>query len=191
MSSATAPARPAGDDTSRLRAWAERFDSPVTTYYLLVALTTALVTIGLVMVLSASAIVSIDVTSSAYSIFLKQLVFAGVGLVALVVASRIRVAGWKRLAVPVLVIAVGLQMLVLSPLGTEVGGNQNWISLGGVNVQPSELIKLALVLTGGAVLTAKRRHLRSFTHVLVPYLVPIVAVAAACEGVSLALVSSQ
>jgi cell division protein FtsW len=177
VSSATAPARPAGDETSRLRAWLQRFESPVTTYYLLVALTTALVTIGLVMVLSASSIVSIDITSSAYSIFLKQLVFALVGLVVLVVASRIPVAGWKRLAVPVFVVAVGLQMLVLSPLGVMVNGNQNWIRIAGVNVQPSELIKLGLVLTGGLVLGAKRRHLRSFTHVLVPYLVPIVAVA--------------
>jgi cell division protein FtsW len=177
VSSATAPARPAGDETSRLRAWLQRFESPVTTYYLLVALTTALVTIGLVMVLSASSIVSIDITSSAYSIFLKQLVFALVGLVVLVVASRIPVAGWKRLAVPVFVVAVGLQMLVLSPLGVMVNGNQNWIRIAGVNIQPSELIKLGLVLTGGLVLGAKRRHLRSFTHVLVPYLVPIVAVA--------------
>ncbi len=176
MSSATAPARPAGDETSRLRAWLDRFESPVTTYYLLVGLTTALVTIGLVMVLSASAIVSIDVTSSAYSIFLKQLVFAGVGLVALVVASRLPVSAWRRLAVPVFLVAVVLQMLVLSPLGTEVQGNQNWIRIAGVNIQPSELIKLGLVLTGGLVLGSKRRHLRSFTHVLVPYLVPIVAV---------------
>ncbi len=176
MSSATAPARPAGDETSRLRAWFQRFESPVTTYYLLVAITTALVIIGLVMVLSASSIVSIDITSSAYSIFLKQLGFALVGLVVLVVASRIPVTGWKRLAVPVFVVAVVLQMLVLSPLGVMVNGNQNWIRIAGVNVQPSELIKLGLVLTGGLVLTAKRRHLRSFSHVLVPYLVPIVAV---------------
>jgi cell division protein FtsW len=148
----------------------------VTTYYLLVALTTALVTIGLIMVLSASAIVSIDATSSAYSIFVKQLGFAAVGVVALAVASRISVSGWRRLAVPVFVVAVVLQMLVLSPLGTSVQGNQNWIRLAGVNIQPSELIKLGLTLTGGLVLSAKRRHLRSFSHVLVPYLVPIVAV---------------
>ncbi len=176
MSSATAPARPARGETSRLRSWLQRFESPVTTYYLLVALTTALVTIGLVMVLSASAIVSIDVTSSAYSIFLRQLVYAGVGLVALLLASRLPVTGWRRLAVPVFLLAVALQMLVLSPLGTEVQGNQNWIRIAGVNIQPSELVKLSLALTGGLVLSTKRRHLRSFTHVLVPYLVPIVAV---------------
>ncbi len=177
MSSATAPARAARRDTSRLRAWAARFESPVTTYYLLVALTAALVTIGLIMVLSASSIVSIDTTSSAYSIFLKQLVFAGIGLLALVTASRVPVTGWKRMAVPVLLLAIALQMLVLSPLGTSVNGNQNWIRVGPVTIQPSELVKLGLVLSGGLVLASKRRHLRSFGHVLVPYLVPIAAVA--------------
>jgi cell division protein FtsW len=177
VSSATAPAGATREETSRLRAWAARFDSPVTTYYLLLGLVLALVTIGLIMVLSASSIVSIDQTSSAYSIFLRQLVYAVVGFVALGVASRLPVGAWRRLAVPVFLVAVALQMLVLSPLGTSVNGNQNWIRLGGITIQPSELIKLALVLTGGLVLTAKRRHLRRFTHVLVPYLVPICAVA--------------
>ncbi|HEX6917704.1 MAG TPA: putative lipid II flippase FtsW [Phycicoccus sp.] len=176
MSSATAPAGARPEDATRYRAWLARFDSPVTTYYLLVALTTALVVIGLIMVLSASSIVSLDTTSSAYSIFLKQLGFAGVGTIALLIASRVPVGGWKRLAVPLLVVAIALQMLVLSPLGTNVNGNQNWIRFGPVSVQPSELVKLGLVLTGGLVLASKRRHLRSFTHVLVPYLVPIVAV---------------
>jgi cell division protein FtsW len=153
-----------------------RFESPVTTYYLLVGLTTALVVTGLIMVLSASAIISLDITNSAYSIFLRQLAYAGIGLFALVLASRVPVTGWKRLAVPVFVVAVVLQMLVRTPLGVTVNGNRNWISIAGFTMQPSELIKLGLVLTGGLVLTAKRRHLSSFSHVLVPYLVPIVAV---------------
>ncbi len=176
MSSATAPARRPGAPRSRSRAWMSRFESPVTTYYLLVGLTTALVVTGLIMVLSASSIISLDITNSAYSIFLRQLAYAGIGLFALVLASRVTVTGWKRLAVPVFVVAVVLQMLVRTPLGVTVNGNRNWISIAGFTMQPSELIKLGLVLTGGLVLTAKRRHLSSFSHVLVPYLVPIVAV---------------
>lgn len=176
MSSATAPARAPRRDDTRLRSWLARFDSPVTTYYLLVALTGMLVVFGLIMVLSASSIVSIDTTSSAYSIFRKQITFAAVGTVVLLVASRMSVGGWRRLAVPVLVVGVALQLLVLSPLGTRVQGNQNWISIAGVTIQPSEIIKLALALTGGLVLAAKRKHLRSLGHVVVPYLVPICAV---------------
>ena len=175
MSSATAPARASSRSTTRLGGWLARFDSPVTTYYLLVCVTAALVVFGLIMVLSASSIVSIDTTTSAYSIFLSQTVFAVIGTVALVVASRVSVTMWKRLALPILAVAFVLQLLVLTPMGVNVNGNQNWLRVGPVTVQPSEIVKVGLVLTGGLILAAKRKHLHSFTHVLVPYLVPIAA----------------
>ncbi|MFL6150874.1 MAG: FtsW/RodA/SpoVE family cell cycle protein, partial [Ornithinibacter sp.] len=175
MSSATAPARASSRSTTRLGGWLARFDSPVTTYYLLVCVTVALVVFGLIMVLSASSIVSIDKTKSAYTIFLSQAVFAVIGTVALVVASRLSVVAWKRLALPILAVAFALQLLVLSPLGTNVGGNQNWIRIAGVTIQPSEIIKVGLVLTGALILAAKRKHLHSLSHVLVPYLVPLAA----------------
>jgi cell division protein FtsW len=175
VSSATAPARASSRSTTRMGGWLARFDSPVTTYYLLVCVTVALVVFGLIMVLSASAIVSIDKTKSAYTIFLSQAMFAALGAVALVVASRFSVAAWKRLALPILAIGFALQLLVLTPLGTAVGGNQNWLRVGPITVQPSEVLKVGLVLTGGLILSAKRKHLQSFSHVLVPYLVPIAA----------------
>jgi cell division protein FtsW len=175
VSSATAPARASSTPATRAGSWFARFDSPVTTYYLLVCVTVALVVFGLIMVLSASAIVSIDETRSAYSIFLSQAVFAAIGAVALVVASRMPVAGWKRLALPILVVAVALQLLVLTPMGVNVNGNQNWLRIGPITVQPSEILKVGLVLTGGLVLAAKRRSLHRFSHVLVPYLAPIAA----------------
>ena len=177
MSSATAPARAgAAATTTRVGGWLARFDTPVTTYYLLVCVTGALVIFGLIMVLSASAIVSLDTNSSAYIIFLKQAGFAALGTVALVVASRIRVAGWKRLALPILVVGVVLQLLVLTPMGVEFQGNQNWLRLGRVTIQPSEVVKVGLVLTGGLILAAKRKSLHRFGHVMVPFIVPVAAV---------------
>jgi cell division protein FtsW len=98
-----------------------------------------------------------------------------VGTVALVVASRLSVVSWKRLALPILAVGFALQLLVLSPLGTNVGGNQNWIRIAGVTIQPSEIIKVGLVLSGALILSAKRRYLHSLSHVLVPYLVPLAA----------------
>jgi cell division protein FtsW len=175
VSSATAPAR-SGERHPTGLGRLGRLDSPVTTYYLLICVTTALVAFGLIMVLSASAIVSLDQTSSAYSIFTSQAVFAVVGAVALMVASRLSVPSWKKLALPILVVAVALQLLVLTPMGVSVNGNRNWLRLGPATVQPSEIIKVGLVLAGGLVLCAKRRTLQSFSHVLVPYLVPIAVV---------------
>jgi cell division protein FtsW len=175
VSSATAPARASSPSTTRMGGWLARFDSPVTTYYLLVCVTVALVVFGLIMVLSASSIVSIDKTSSAYTIFLSQAVFAVIGTVVLVVASRMSVVTWKRLALLVLAVGFALQLLVLTPLGYAVNGNKNWIRLAGITIQPSEIIKVGLVLTGALILSAKRKHLHSFSHVLVPYLVPLAA----------------
>jgi cell division protein FtsW len=174
VSSATAPARATSSRSgTRTGGWSGRLDSPVTTYYLLVGVTTALVVFGLIMVLSASVIVSLDQTSSAYSIFVGQAQFAAIGTIALVIASRFSVRMWKRLTLPILVIGVVLQLLVLTPLGVNVNGNQNWLRIGPISVQPSEIIKVGLVLAGGLILSAKRKNLHSLTHVLVPYIVPV------------------
>jgi cell division protein FtsW len=175
VSSATAPARASSRGTTRTGGWLARFDSPVTTYYLLVCVTVALVVFGLIMVLSASSIVSIDQTRSAYTIFFSQATFAVLGAVALMVASRMPVSAWKRLAVPIFAIGLVLQLLVLSPLGHNAGGNQNWLRVGPVTVQPSEVLKLGLVLSGALILSAKRKHLHTLSHVVVPYLVPVAA----------------
>ncbi len=157
--------------------WSERLASPVTTYYVLLGVTTMLVTIGLVMVLSASMIVSIKDTASGspFAIFKNQLVFAVIGAVAMAVASRFGVERWKRYALPALVGTLVLQVLVFTPLGTGFQGNRNWIALGPLSMQPSELGKIALVLFGAAVLTRKSALLGDIRHVLVPYVVPSAA----------------
>ncbi len=163
------------------RALADRLEAPTATYHLLVAVTSVLVAFGLVMVLSASAIESLTLTKSGspFSIFGRQLLFAGIGLIALLVASRLPVQAWRRLAVPIWVSSVVLQLLVFIPgLGVRVNGNQNWIRVGPVTLQPSELIKVGLLLVGALVMEAKRDRLGTVGHVVVPYLVPVVAASA-------------
>lgn len=158
-----------------------RLETPTATYHLLVAVTTALVLFGLVMVLSASAVESLTESDarSPFSIFAKQLLFAGIGLVALLVAMRLKVRHWRMLAVPLWVISIGLQLLVFSPLGASALGNQNWIKVGPITIQPSELVKLGLVLTGALFLEKQRHRLAEVARVVVPYLVPIAALSCA------------
>src|SRR5580765_5079328 len=170
----------AGAASDWLAGWARRLDSPTATYYLLLAVTGALVAIGLVMVLSASSVMSLEDTkaSSAYSIFQSQAIFAAIGAAALVVASRLGITAWKRLAFPALLGAIALQLLVFIPgVGVAVNGNVNWIKAGPITIQPSELIKVGLVLVGGLVLAARRHRLNRVVDIAVPFLVPIVAVA--------------
>ena len=157
--------------------WLERLESPVTTYYLLLGATTMLLIIGLVMVLSASSVTSYQATNSSFTVFFNQLRYAVVGVIGAFVASRLSLVTWKRVAVPVLAVAILLQSLVFVPsLGVRVNGNRNWIHIAGQQVQPSEFAKLALVLFGAAVLTRKRHNLDRYLHVAVPLVFPAGAV---------------
>ena len=164
--------------SSSLASLARRFDSPVTSYYLIVGTTTALLLIGLVMVLSASMVTSYKDDGSSYAVFLNQARFAGIGLVGAVIAARLSVAWWKRLAIPSLGVAVLLQALVFVPgLGLSKGGNRNWLKLTStLSLQPSELTKVGLVLVGALILANKRALLGRVSHAIVPYLVPVAAV---------------
>ncbi|HMT90410.1 MAG TPA: FtsW/RodA/SpoVE family cell cycle protein, partial [Dermatophilaceae bacterium] len=141
--------------------WGARLDSPVTSYYVLIGATAALVLIGLVMVLSASMVTALKAEGSSYAVFTNQAVFAVVGLVAAIVAAKIPVRLWKRLALPALVGAVALQAAVFTPLGAVVNGNRNWLRIFGMSMQPSELTKLGLVLVGALILSNRRHQLGS------------------------------
>ena len=155
--------------------WSERVDSPVTSYYVLIGATAALVLIGLVMVLSASMVTALKTEGSSYAVFTDQAIFAVLGLIGAVVAARIPVRAWKKLALPALIGAVLLQAAVFSPLGAVVNGNRNWLRIFGLSMQPSELTKLGLVLVGALILSNRRHRLGSLKAAIVPYLVPIVA----------------
>jgi cell division protein FtsW len=156
-----------------------RLESPVTTYYLLLGATLSLLAIGLVMVLSASAVTSLQSTGSSFTIFKSQLLFAAIGVPMMVAASRIPVHVWRRLGWVLIAVALVAQALVFTPLGVSVNGNRNWIELGGQRLQPSEGMKLALVLWGAAVLCRKRALLHQSVHAVVPLLFPIGAMALA------------
>ncbi|MGE9809008.1 MULTISPECIES: putative lipid II flippase FtsW [unclassified Janibacter] len=150
----------------------ERLESPVTTYYLLLSVTSILVSFGLIMVLSASMIVSLKEDGSSFTIFLSQLQFAVIGAVAMYWAAGRSIAFWKKLAVPALAGAIVLQLLVFTPLGMGYQGNRNWLDFGVASVQPSELGKIALVLFGAAMLARKQRLLGDIRHALIPFVFP-------------------
>lgn len=147
--------------------------APTAPYYLLLGATSLLTVFGLIMVLSASSVTSYQANGSSYTVFLNQLTFAVIGVVAAFVASRLRVSWWKRLALPAYVVAVLAQSLVFTSLGVSRLGNQNWISVAGITAQPSEFGKLALALIAAGILTLKRKRLLETKHVIIP-LVPVV-----------------
>ncbi len=174
------PRRPRPEPAER--PWLGQWNSTVTSYYLLVGATALLAIIGLVMVFSSSAVTQIAAGKSPFGAFLEQAKFALMGLPVLLVATRVPVDWYKRLAWPALLVALGLQMLVFTPLAKNVNGNTGWIDLKLFTFQPAEVAKLALALWLGVVLGRKQRMLGQWRHVLIP----AVPVAVAVVGLVLA-----
>ena len=144
------------------------FAAETPNFFLLLGTTLFLVIFGLVMVLSSSSIESHLATDSFFTAFLKQGLYALVGIPLMLLASRMPSAFWKRMARPAIIIAIGLQLLVFSPLGYAYGGNQNWIAIGPVNAQPSELAKLALIVWIAFVFTRIDAHATDWMRYFVP-----------------------
>ena len=108
----------------------QRSEHPLATYHVILGATLLLLVLGIAMVLSASTVESYRVFGSAYTLWLRQLMFAALGLVLMVIASRLPVRVWRRLAYPTLVFAFVTLMLVLV-VGPSVAGQRNWVELGG------------------------------------------------------------
>lgn len=126
----------------------------------LVAVILALTVFGLVMVLSASAVSSLhQYGGSPLSQFKRQAMWAAVGAVAFVAASRLDYHRLRRFAPPFLGLTVLLLLAVLIPgVGVDVNGSTRWLGVGPLVFQPAELAKLAVVLFC-ADLLARRQHL--------------------------------
>ncbi|MPV39119.1 putative lipid II flippase FtsW [Georgenia subflava] len=140
-------------------------------YYLVAGAALLLLALGVVMVLSASTIDSIRANDgNPYVEFLNQAKFVIIGIPMAVIASRISVDWYRRLAWPAFLGALALQLLIFSPLARGKNGNVNWIYLPGINqtIQPSEFLKLALALWLGLVLARKGRLLGQWRHALIP-----------------------
>jgi cell division protein FtsW len=126
----------------------------------LLLITVFMVGFGLIMVLSSSSIDAIKADSNAYSIFLKQVLWALLGFAGLIAASLMPHRFFSRLSVWLYGTGMIMQLAVLfTPLGIDVNGNRAWLRLpGGLSLQPSEFLKLAMIL-GVAKLLADREHL--------------------------------
>ena len=144
------------------------------------ALVMILLTVGVTMVLSASfARAYYDpggVTGGkpAYY-FVRQLVFAAAGVAAMLVCSRLPPGFYRRFSMPLLAAAVLL--LALVPLiGTNANGAKRWIGLGAFTVQPSEIAKIAVILSFSSMICARRGRMTSFRHGILPFAAVLAAI---------------
>lgn len=143
----------------------------VPTSTVLTALTATLCVFGVVMVGSASEIISIETYGSPWSILLRECLWLVVGVVAFVVTSRVDHRRWQRVSGALLVVTFVLLMAVLAPgIGTHAGGSTRWLGVGPLVIQPSELMKLALALGGASLVARRERPGGSYRTVVGPLL---------------------
>src|SRR5579859_5909893 len=159
------------DVPDRFGAWRGLLDRPLTSYYLVLGITILLLALGLVMVESTASVADLIAGLSPYSDFKKQLLGAGIGLPLMWVAARSRPRLFRAFAYPLLAVAiVGLGLTLIHGVGVSQNGAARWIAIGGQQLQPSEIAKLALVVWGADLLARKDRlgQLADWRHMLVP-----------------------
>ncbi len=169
---ATPPAAPG--PRTRFGTW---LGKPMTSFHLIVAIAALLVSLGLIMVLSASGVHSYDEDGSPWVIFAKQVLWTIIGLFAFYIAIRTPVSIVRRLAFPGFVFTILLLVLVLVPgIGQIANGSRGWFVVAGFSMQPSELAKIAFAIWGAQLLAARRMERASLREMLVP-LVPAAVIA--------------
>ncbi|HEV8456986.1 MAG TPA: putative lipid II flippase FtsW [Methylomirabilota bacterium] len=135
----------------------------------LFAVVVALVSVGVVMVYSASAIVAADRFHDPLFFLKKQVFWALLGLGCLWGAMMLDYQKLERLVIPLLAASLVLLVLVLvPPLGQEINGTRRWFRGGPLSFQPVELAKFALVLYLASFLARRQEAVTTFSQGLLP-----------------------
>ena len=134
----------------------------------LLAITAFLVGIGLMMVYSASGIYAARAQADTYYFFKRQILFAGVGGIALAIAAGVPRSVLYRLQYVLLFGSMGLLVVTLTPLGVSANGARRWIGVGPFSLQPMEFAKIALVLYLAYFMSTKQAIIKTFGKGVIP-----------------------
>ncbi len=159
----------------------EQLGPPPGVYYAIVVIVALFVMLGLVMVLSATSANQVGRDGSPYSIFNRQLMWAGLGLVGMLAAMKVPYHRWRVLVIPGAVLAAGAMMLPFVPgVGATINEANSWVRFGTFGFQPSEFLKLA------AIAFLADTYARHQSELAEPRrgLVPLGLVAFGCAGIA-------
>lgn len=132
-----------------------------------------LLVFGLMMVGSASSVLSENLRDDPFFFLKHQLIYGvGLGLVAFFVGLFTPYTRLRAFAVPSLLVALVLLVLVFVPgLQVTSGGASRWVGIGSLTIQPSELAKLGFILYLAALLERKGSDVRDFKKSVIPFLI--------------------
>ncbi len=106
-----------------------------------------LLTMGIIMVFSASFVSAQTTYGDGFYFLKRQLLFAVLGVACMIAVMRIDYRQYKKWAMPLFIVSVFLLIIVLIPgVGLKISGARRWLGVSALSFQPSEVAKLALVL---------------------------------------------
>lgn len=133
---------------------------------------------GLLILSSASAVLSQKNFGTPYHYLARQSVAALIGLGLMAIMQALPYRAWRKLALPLLLVSLLLMTVVaLTPLGFSYGGARRWLHLGAISFQPSEILKFSLILYLASWLNSEKGRIRGFASGFVPFLIVISIVA--------------
>jgi len=137
---------------------------------ILLLVTLILVTVGTAMIYSSSSIIALERFKDGQFFLKKQILFVFMGLVLMVLMTKIPYALLKKVAYPGVILSLILLTLLLIPhVGLKRGGATRWLNLGFFSFQVTEMVKIAMVIFLAHLLARKAHQLKKFTRgVLVP-----------------------
>ena len=153
---------------------ARRRAKPPLEYSILYTATLCLLAAGAVMVYSASSAESLQQGGDAAGYLKRYLIFGSLGLVAMHLLSRRSLAVARNATPLILAIGFALTIAVMLPgIGVTVNGATRWLGAGPVQFQPSELLKVGVILFGAAILAARPSRLESIGAMAKPLLLVV------------------
>lgn len=121
------------------------FSTPLATFKTFLAVSLGIIFFGDIMVFSAAQVIGLNIGGSSFAISGKQIIISVVAILFAWVIAQMPLKSLKLISNLSLIFAFGV-MLLLFPFGIEVNGNKNWISVGIIDFQPSEVAKPLLIL---------------------------------------------
>lgn len=138
----------------------------------LLVVTLVLLVIGVLVISSASIVISDRNFGNIYYFTMRHLAYAVLGFFVLIFASRIHYKIWRKLAMPFMVaVLLFLALVFLPEIGIRHGGASRWIDIGFISFQPSEFLKVAFILYLASWLTKKRGATGDLYRGFIPFVV--------------------
>jgi len=133
--------------------------------------TLLIMTVGVIMVYSASAVLAFHDFGDSYYYLKRQLIFAVLGIAAMFITMNLDYRIWKKFAKVALILCFVLLVLVLIPgVGVVRGGARSWLGIASLGIQPSEFMKLGMIMFMAKVLSEQDSRITSFRKGLLPML---------------------